>query len=173
MTAHENWLRDGARGWNEWRQANPTIVPDLREADLSGAILAGADLREADLSGASLYGADLRGAILAGADLNGADLRGADLREADLSGADLNEASLYGADLRGADLRGANIDFASWPLWCGTRGVRVDIRIVRQLLAHVCALECDDPEYTAVRDAILPYALHSHRAPELGLVAPE
>lgn len=53
------------------------------------------------------------------ADLSRADLREANLRGVDLSRADLREADLRGADLRRANFSGADIDFSSWPLWCG------------------------------------------------------
>ena len=108
--------------------------------------------------------ADLSGADLSGADLSGADLRGANLRGADLSGADLS-----GADLSGADLRGANVDFSSWPLWCGSlKGVKVDARIARQLAYHLCSVVCDDPEFTSARNQILPFANKFHRVDECG-----
>jgi hypothetical protein len=93
----------------------------------------------------------------------------ADLRNANLIGADLRGADLIGADLRGADLIGANIDYSSWPLWCGSNHVKVDQKIAAQLAAHFCALDCDDPEYQVARAAILEFAKTSHRAKDLGL----
>ena len=93
------------------------------------------------------------------------NLRGADLCEADLCG-----ANLCGADLRKADLRGANIDYACWPLWCGSLGVKVDVRIARQLAYHLCALDCDDPEYIKARNALLPFANQFHRVQECGIL---
>lgn len=91
---HLEILKQGAKKWNEWREANPDVVPDLRWADLREA-----DLREADLSGADLRGADLSRADLSGADLGRADLSRAELREAELRGAYLSEAYLSRADL--------------------------------------------------------------------------
>ena len=152
--------------------------------------LRGAYLRGANLYGANLYGANLRGAYLRGAYLRGANLYGANLREADLCGANLCEANLHranlrganlceadlcganlcGADLRKADLRGANIDYACWPLWCGSLGVKVDVRIARQLAYHLCALDCDDPEYIKARNALLPFANQFHRVQECGIL---
>ena len=125
------------------------------------------NLRGADLHRANLYGANLRGAYLRGAYLRGANLYGANLREADLCG-----ANLCGADLRKADLRGANIDYACWPLWCGSLGVKVDVRIARQLAYHLCALDCDDPEYIKARNALLPFANQFHRVQECGILEP-
>ncbi len=119
---------------------------------------------------ANLRGADLSGAKLSEADLRWADLRCANLRGADLSGANLSGANLSGAYLSGADLRETDIDFSCWPLWCGSKGVKVDVRIARQLAAHFCVLDCDDQEYQAARAAILDFAKKSHRAADLGLV---
>ena len=138
-------------------------IEDLRDADLRGA-----DLRDADLAGANLRGADLRDA-----DLAGANLRDANLREADLAGANLREADLAGAKLRDANLRGANIDFASWPLWCGSKDVITDDRQKIQLLAHVAVLAGDitDPDLAELlRSALFRrVAAKCHRAAELGL----
>ena len=127
--------------------------------------LRGADLCEADLCEADLCEADLCGADLCGANLHRTDLRGADLCEADLCVADLSKA-----DLRAADLRGANIDYACWPLWRGSLGVKVDVRIARQLAYHLCALDCDDPEYIKARNALLPFANQFHRVQECGIL---
>ena len=101
----------------------------------------------------NLRGADLHRANLCEADLCGANLRGADLHRANLC-----EADLHRADLHRANLCGANIDYACWPLWCGSLGVKVDVRIARQLAYHLCALDCDDPEYIKARNALLPFA---------------
>ena len=97
------------------------------------------------------------------------DLRHANLIGANLSHADLSGANLSHADLRGADLHGANLDFACWPLWCGSKQVKVDARIAAQLAAHFCVLDCDDPDYIKARDAIMEFAKTSHRASDLEL----
>ena len=114
--------------------------------------------------------ADLHGADLQDADLRGADLRDADLQDADLQGADLRGADLRGAYLKGADLWGADIDFSCWPLWCGSKAITVDLRIVYQLLAHVACLQCDDPEFVEIKKAIMSWAVKSHIAKNLGLI---
>lgn len=98
------------------------------------------------------------------------DLRGANLHEADLRGANLREADLCGADLCGANLCGANIDYACWPLWCGSLGVKVDVCIARQLAYHLCALDCDDLAYIKARNAILDFANQFHRDRECGIL---
>ena len=127
-------------------------------------------LLDFNLRGADLCEADLCEADLCEADLCEADLCEADLCEADLCEADLCVADLSKADLRAADLRGANIDYACWPLWRGSLGVKVDVRIARQLAYHLCALDCDDPEYIKARDALLPFANQFHRVQECGIL---
>jgi hypothetical protein len=121
-----------------------------------------ADLSEADLRWANLRWANLRGINFRGTDLRGAKLSEADLRETNLSRADLRGAFLCGADLRGADL-----DFSCFPLWCGGSQFKCDTKLVYQLLAHICTLEFDDTE--GIKDLIMPFALKSHRAVDLGL----
>jgi uncharacterized protein YjbI with pentapeptide repeats len=142
---------------------------DLSRADLSRADLSWADLSRADLSRADLSRADLSRADLSWADLSGANLSGADLSGADLAGADLSGANLSGADLAGANLSGADLDYACWPLWCGSKKVKVDAKIATQLAAHFCAVECEDKEYQKARKAILQFAMKSHRAGDLNI----
>jgi hypothetical protein len=60
--------------WNQWRETNPTITPDLSGGDLHDRWLVAANLRGANLCQVNLSGADLRGANLTEADLTGADL---------------------------------------------------------------------------------------------------
>ena len=100
------------------------------------------------------------------ADLREANLQRANLREANLREADLREAGLHGADLRGADLQGANVDYSCWPLWCGTKGVRVDARIFKQLAMHLCGVQVDDEECRTAQAALMPLARQCHRAAE-------
>lgn len=58
-TEHIRILRQGVAEWNNWRRANPDIVPDLSEAGLQGANLSGANLQRANLQGANLLGVEL------------------------------------------------------------------------------------------------------------------
>jgi uncharacterized protein YjbI with pentapeptide repeats len=102
---------------------------------------------------ASLIEANLRWADLSRANLSLANLSGADL-----SGANLSGANLIGANLRGANLSGANIDFSCWPLWCGSIGAIVDVKIIHQLAFHLCAVECNNAEWRELRKLLLPLA---------------
>jgi hypothetical protein len=116
--AHLEVLRHGVDVWNAWRTKNPSIIPDLSGANLSGANLIEAFLSRADLGGATLSGAFLRRADLGGADLGGVTLSGADLGWARLTGATLIGANLTGAildtaNLGRATLVGADLTYAS------------------------------------------------------------
>ncbi len=124
---HIHLIRLGVERWNEWRKANPGVVPDFRNADFTGVNLRGGDFRGADFTravvrdvdlswsnfveakmgwvefgGARLFGADFRKTFLGGADFRNADLSWADFREADFSWAYLGEAILWRTFLRGA-----------------------------------------------------------------------
>jgi len=116
---HLDLLKRSVAAWKRWRAANPTVVPDLRganlrDAQLSYADLQGANLRGLDLRRAHLSYADLQRADLLGADLNYADLQSADLLGADLDYADLQWAHLQGAGLRGADLHKVTLGFTTF-----------------------------------------------------------
>ena len=65
-TDHVSLLRQGKAAWVAWREANPSIHLDLREANLNGANLAEALLRGADLGKANLSRANLTDAICGG-----------------------------------------------------------------------------------------------------------
>ena len=140
---------------NEMTQCDLNTIIQLHEKWLNGE----PEGKKADLSNTNLSNTNLSNTNLHGANLHGADLHGADLHGAILSGANLNDAIL----------RGANVDFSSWPLWCGSlKGVKVDARIARQLAYHLCSVVCDDPEFTSIRDQILPFANKFHKVDECG-----
>ena len=115
--------------------------------------------------------ADLQGANLRGASLQVANLQRANLQRANLRGADLQRADLRVANLQGADLRGADLDFSCFPLWCGGANFKCDLKLVYQLLAHICTLDFDDPD--GIHELVLPFAIKSHRAKDLGLIGDE
>ena len=146
----------------EWIE---TVGEGGERASLWRSYLERADLRGADLQGANLWHADLRQAELQDANLQDANLVWADLQEADLRGTNFQEA-----DLREANLRGADFDFSCFPLWCGGAHFKADVRLLRQLAAHMCTLECDDTEWLEVKETLLPFAKKSHRADDLGLI---
>lgn len=118
-------IDQGVDHWNRWRQAHPTVQPDLSraylfEADLTGINLSGVNLSRACLIGANLKAANLSGANLQslyaskanfeGANLSQTDLRQANLSEAHLQDANLSEARAGRTNLSTAVLTGACIE---------------------------------------------------------------
>lgn len=134
---HLTIFRRGQEVWNQWRDENPEITPDLSEANLVGQSysdndglvyndipLLGANLTGYNFSHANLQNAILSGALLTYVYLDSSNLSGAqldktnlerakihdsDLRRANLEGANLYRASLYNSDLSRAILSGANL----------------------------------------------------------------
>jgi hypothetical protein len=72
---HLTRLNQGVEAWNQWREANLAIQPDLSVANLDGA----------DLRRANLWGTNLHGAHLHGANLNGTSIGWTILADVDLS----------------------------------------------------------------------------------------
>jgi uncharacterized protein YjbI with pentapeptide repeats len=100
-------LNKGAKIWNQWRDQNPGVKPDLENADLSYTALDKTTrdlLGDLDLAEVNLSNASLRNANLTGRDLRRANLRGADMRDAQLNGVWFDDADLREADLRNAQL---------------------------------------------------------------------
>lgn len=106
---HPAILRRGVTEWNEWRNANPEVIPDLHMASLGGRDLRGANLRNANLEWADVLFSDLSGADLRGANLYGVDARNTKLIDAKLQGANLHGTVLLDSDLSGANLTGCAV----------------------------------------------------------------
>lgn len=86
----------------------------------------------------------------------------------------LNDEGGRRADLSEADLSEANLDFSVLPLWCGSLNVKVDDRIVRQLLYHVIRIAQVSSLSQELKDALLSKALIKqanlfHRATDGGV----
>jgi hypothetical protein len=83
---------------------------------------------------------------------------------------------LRGIDIKGADIRGSDFDYASWPLWCGSKDVTIDRKLLCQLAAHIGCTKVyaprvrrSDPDYAAFHKQCKVVGRKSHRAVELGL----
>src|SRR2546426_1109603 len=68
---HVKILQQGVEAWNQWRDQDPKISPDLREANLRGADLHAANLGGADLTGATLERVRVIGTAFGDVDLSG------------------------------------------------------------------------------------------------------
>ena len=119
---HVAILKQGVKVWNEWRENNPDIKPDLIGADLTDvdliminlndAYLGATNLKEVILQAAMLQRAELVMANLEGANLSWSNLEGANLNGAFLSKAILSKVNLVNASLDGTDLSYAHLDQA-------------------------------------------------------------
>lgn len=111
---HLQILSQGLDVWNQWREKNPKITPNLEGADLNGRkldyfVLSGSNLKQAQLRETSLSGASLNDASLYNADLLMANFTFARLNKADLRYTASNNAVFSHADLTGADLSGSDL----------------------------------------------------------------
>lgn len=107
-------INQGVPQWNEWRERNPNIRPDLQgvrfeNADLSGINLDNADLRRSFLRSTSLIGASIQKADLSDADASNANFRDARASGANFSRANLTRANFYRARLFDVNFSGANL----------------------------------------------------------------
>lgn len=108
-------LKQGVEAWNQWREENANLVPDLSKADLSKANLSKANLSEANLSEANLSEANLSEADLARARFTKGYLIRTDISDAILFEADLTKAYLMGVNWTNAICGGtvfANVDLS-------------------------------------------------------------
>jgi len=132
---HVARLLKGVEAWNQWRQENWNIKPDLtgldlrrehgfkrsslwdgrrRRIDLSDVNFGGVDLSQSDLRGAEMTNASIVDATLVAADLRDTNLKGSDFKGSRLAGAQfvgavLHDASLVETDLKAADFWQADL----------------------------------------------------------------
>ncbi|MEA5464758.1 pentapeptide repeat-containing protein [Leptothoe sp. PORK10 BA2] len=116
---HLERLEQGVSVWNQWREYNPKVEPDLNGANLSRFDLNGANLSrvrlcranlsEASLSRANLCEVKLWNSNLYETNLSEANLWRAELHKANLDKTNLSSANLRDANLQDADLRGVNL----------------------------------------------------------------
>jgi uncharacterized protein YjbI with pentapeptide repeats len=171
LAKHAEWLADNSNGFRA----------DLSYADLSSTDLVGVNLSYANMIGVNLSYAYLDNADLSYTRLDNADLSYTHLDNTNLSYTHLDntnlsyanmiDVNLSHADMRDANLTGVNMDYSSGiPLWCGGSKFKCDAKLIQQVLAHLCTLDCKNKEWVALRKAIRPFAKKSHRACDLGLI---
>jgi hypothetical protein len=79
-------------------------------------------------------------------------------------------------DFYDANLRGADLDFSSWPLWCGSTKVFTDARQSKQLVYH--ALKASKIElrsaggWEKLPAEFIAWANEFHHAEECGKLTP-
>ncbi len=110
---HLKILSKGVSDWNAWRTNSPEVVPDLREADLSGFTFGHLEDR------GMTFGLDLRNtrfdrSILRNCDLLGANLSYADFTDADLTGSMLTHTLLLHTNFTRAVLDRVDFSKTIW-----------------------------------------------------------
>ena len=106
-------LKEGVEAWNQWRDNNSDIRPDLSHANLEGANLESANLKHAKLFRANLRYSNLEGANLEDTKLFRVSLKSANLRYANLKSVNLERGYLKIANLEGANLKYSNLKYAN------------------------------------------------------------
>ena len=111
---HLKILKQGVIAWNQWREENPDVIPELAGVKLSDVELNGINLMSADLRGSNLSHimftrSNIIGVNLSNANLCNVSFFGSSLRNTNLSKTHLSTVSFTSADLYGVDLREANI----------------------------------------------------------------
>jgi hypothetical protein len=148
---HLQILQQGVKAWNQWREQNRDIIPNLSGANLSRAILGWVDRGGADLTRASLSAAMLSEVMLLAANL----------RNADLSNADLSKAFLSGANLSGADLSEAFLNatvFGNTSL-SAVRGLETCVHAAPSIVDHRTLARSGPLPLAFLRGCGLPDAL--------------
>ena len=105
-------LSQGVEAWNKWREENPDVLIDLKNAKLMHMNLENANLAEADLKKANLSFTNFKNANLAFSNLESAvfsyaNFEGANFTAAHLENAYLEDATLIGARFSDANLKNA------------------------------------------------------------------
>jgi uncharacterized protein YjbI with pentapeptide repeats len=106
---HLEILMQGVEVWNEWRDNNPYIDPDLSYAELKGANLDDVNFYGVNLSGANLFKATLIHAGVSLVNFSHANLGEVNLNNANVYGSNLSSANLCNAHLQSATLSRANL----------------------------------------------------------------
>jgi hypothetical protein len=115
---HIEIFQQGIKCWNDWRDQNPSVQPDLSHENLAGWNAAGITQWNmgadgVNLENANLWNTDLSGTGLIFANLKDAILIQSNLQKACLIGASLEKANLLNANLRSANLTNANLEDAN------------------------------------------------------------
>lgn len=105
-------LKKSVEEWNQWREENPSIIPDLKRAKLINTNLENANLEKADLYGAILCRAYLKRTNLKNANLESVNLTEANLIFSNLERTNLNYSSLNAANIKLSSLNYADLYFA-------------------------------------------------------------
>jgi len=99
--------------WNEWRDNNQNIWPDLSGTDLSGKDLRYRDFHYVNFCGAKLVGSNLSECSLASTNLTSTQMQSSTIINAQAEWADFSDACLDKATLMGTNFEKARLERAS------------------------------------------------------------
>lgn len=155
---HVEILKQGVDKWNRWRNENPTVIPDLRDANLEGPeypIMNGINLSQADMTRAFAQFRYISGADLTGASLVEAQLWGTNFSSSKLAGADLSRACLRQAYLDNADLQHAELIMTDLSQACAMNAklCRAKLREADLLYANLDSADLTEADLTDARIA--------------------
>lgn len=111
-------LRQGVIAWNNWREANPTLSPDLSNTDFRGVNFCNINLHNCCLvytnfSHAQLKSADFSNSNLEGSSFSYADLTGVNISGCNLKNSNFNSAALIAVNASNTDFYNCNFHNAS------------------------------------------------------------
>lgn len=112
---HLSTIKQGVAIWNDWREKNPNIKPDLRLADLSDL-----NLKSANLSNSDLGGTNFTKTILYEADFQGSYMASCNFTEANMT-----LANICGSTLWGANFHRTNVSDVHWDQKTKFKGIDV------------------------------------------------
>ncbi|MFM9950139.1 MAG: pentapeptide repeat-containing protein [Saprospiraceae bacterium] len=165
MSKHLEILKKGVQAWNQWRQENPDIIPDLAGVELKDFWLnEGINLSRVDLSGAKLFNVFFNKCDLNNAKLNNATLMKVFIYESNLINVDFNNSfmpqstlinnNLNGATFIGAKLDGSNFEASNLRLADLNRASLMRTNFKATTLTHANLQEAD-LERAIFEDAIM------------------
>ncbi|MGP8323668.1 MAG: pentapeptide repeat-containing protein [Methanosarcinaceae archaeon] len=95
-------VNSGVIKWNQWREKNPNIKPDLDKIDFIGADLKDINLNNASLKGATLSCSDFSYASLKNVDMSYSTIGSCRFNSADGTGSVLDSTNVIGATFKDA-----------------------------------------------------------------------
>ncbi|MHC5863033.1 pentapeptide repeat-containing protein [Nostoc sp.] len=106
-------LKEGVEIWNEWRQSNLNIIPDLSQANLSRIELVKINFQQCYLQGCNFDQTNLTYANLSNANLINANLCQTSINNSNVSNANFSYAKLVGVEFIATNLTHTNFNHAN------------------------------------------------------------
>ena len=116
---HVRLINSGVDNWNEWRDKNPELIPDLSWSSISNLDLKGINLENTNLKlafckGCDFSNANLRHAVFFGANLENCIFRNADIENVNFEGALLKNSEFTNSNVTNCNFKLANLEGTSF-----------------------------------------------------------